>query len=310
MKGTALWLLTLAINLLLGQTFAQYGTATNYGNYSLTELNTYYLKTRPGKLEVSPNYLTVIEFESLITNVATGRADILNIEVMDDTLLIKPTRTNGQTDLIVFSEGHTLLFEVAVNDKNVPRRYVVNSKTNSTLGTTNPLTRDSTRLPNASSITQGSHTTKTPITSTSPVSPSISPLPTTTPNNTPYTGTTLSTVTDLPYPLAPTWLRKNMTMIRNGDELAINYAISNDGSNQLTIDPKQLRLITNGNQLSYTQTSLTNPINAISSNLPAGKTEHGVILIMGVPKDTNVVLQWPITELGTQNTWLVQENFN
>ena len=300
MKGTALWLLTLAINLLLGQTFAQYGTATNYGNYSLTELNTYYLKTRPGKLEVSPNYLTVIEFESLITNVATGRADILNIEVMDDTLLIKPTRTNGQTDLIVFSEGHTLLFEVEVNDKNVPRRYVVNSKTNSTLGTTNPLTRDSTRLPNASSITQGSHTTKTPITSTSPIS-----TPTT-----PHTGTTLSTVTDLPYPLAPTWLRKNMTMIRSGDELAINYAISNDGSNQLTIDPKQLRLITNGNQLSYTQTSLTNPTNTTSSNLLAGKTEHGVILIMGVPKDTNVVLQWPITELGTQNTWLVQENFN
>ena len=90
----------------------------------------------------------------------------------------------------------------------------------------------------------------------------------------------------------------------------INYAISNDGSNQLTIDPQQLRLITNGNQLSYTQTSLTNPTNAISSNLPAGKTEHGVILIMGVPKDTNVVLQWPMAELGTQNTWLVQENFN
>ena len=304
--------------LLLGQVFAQYGTTNNYGNYSLTELNTYYLKTRPGEIKISPNYLTVVEFESLITNVATGRADILNLEIADNTLLIKPTRSSGQTDLIVFIDGNTLLFTVNIDNGNVPRRYTVTSKTSSTLNTTRSVDRNSSRLANAASITQGSDNLPVPTAPSTDSNLSIT-TPTTTPSNPPtathiptqsnslYTGTTLSTITDLQYPLAPQWLKKNMTIIRNGNELVINYAIINDGNNQLILDPAQLRLITNGNQLTYTQTSLSSPP---SSNLPSGKTEYGVILLMGVPEGTSVILQWPLTELGTENTWLVQESFD
>ena len=298
---------------LISQGLAQYGTTNNYGNYSLTELNTYYLKTRPGEIKISPNYLTVIEFESLITNVATGRADILNLEISDSTLLIKPTRSSGQTDLIVFIDGNTLLFTVNIDNGNVPRRYTVTSKTSSTLNTTRSVDRNSNRLVNAASITQGSYdstyippaTTYTPST----VAPNTVPTATDVPTHSksPYAGKTLSTITDLPYPLAPQWIRKNVSIVRNGSELVINYAIVNNGSNQLTIDPAQLRLTTSGKQLTYTQTSLSSPPN---SNLAAGKTEYGVILLIGVPEGTNIILQWPLTELGTENTWLVQESFN
>ncbi len=310
--------ISFVLMLLLSQVFAQYGTTNNYGNYSLTELNTYYLKTRPGQIETSPNYLTVIEFESLITNVATGRADILNIEVTDNTLLIKPTRSSGQTDLIVFIEGNTLLFTVSIDNANVPRRYTVTAKTSSTLNTTRSVDSNSSRLVNAASITQGNDNPSVPTqSSTNSNLPTITPttIPSNPPtathiptqSNSPYAGTTLSTITDLQYPLAPQWLKKNMTIIRNGNELVINYAIINDGNNQLVLDPAQLRLTTSGNQFIYTQTSLGSPPN---SNLAAGKTEYGVILLIGVPEGTNIILQWPLTELGTENTWLVQESFN
>lgn len=272
---TILLILTL---FLITQTIAQ----ENYGDYTLTELSTDYLKTRPGQIQISPNYLTIIEFENLVTNVATGKADILSIEVMDDVLLIKPTRSSGQTDLIVFSEGNTLLFEITIDNGNIPRRYKVVSG-----GVTTSTTADSNRLANAASIVS---------TTTSSNSYQTS--------NVPYRGTTSSTVTALPYPLAPQWIRKNITVVRNGSELAINYSFSNEGNNQLTVDPSQLRLTTTGSQLSYTQTSVSN-----NNSLATGQTEYGVILIMAVPEDTNITLQWSLTEIGTQNTWLIQENF-
>src|SRR5690554_957972 len=78
--------------------------------YALNQLN-----STPGALNLSPNFLTLLEFPDLVETVSTGRADLIQVEVDDNRILLRPTRTNGRTDLIVKVAGVNALFRVEID---------------------------------------------------------------------------------------------------------------------------------------------------------------------------------------------------
>lgn len=85
------------------------------------------LTTRPALIYVSPNYTTLLEFEEVVTRVASAKGDILTAELRDNYVYLRAAVPSGSTDLLVtVADGRVALFRVQV-DRNAtgPRRYVV-----------------------------------------------------------------------------------------------------------------------------------------------------------------------------------------
>jgi hypothetical protein len=115
----------LLTTLLLGLLYAT-PTQAQTAPYVLTTYDITTLDARPGEIIVTPNFLTIIELEDQVEQVATGRADLIQIEVEENRILVQPTLSAGRTDLIVTVQGRTVLFVVRIdsNSQN-PRRYLV-----------------------------------------------------------------------------------------------------------------------------------------------------------------------------------------
>src|SRR5690606_8879340 len=79
---------------------------------AVTEYPLHQLNVQPGLLALGPNCLTLLEFPDLVETVATGRADLIQVEVDDNRILLRPTRSNGRTDLIVKVSGVNALFTI------------------------------------------------------------------------------------------------------------------------------------------------------------------------------------------------------
>src|SRR5690625_3184298 len=76
----------------------------------LTTYNIEELGRSPGLIELSPNFLSVIEFEDAVQSAATGRSDLIQTSVDGNTIILRPTRSAGSTDLIVQVGGRTTMF--------------------------------------------------------------------------------------------------------------------------------------------------------------------------------------------------------
>ena len=93
------------------------------------DLNT--LGNVPAVVEVSPNFLTIIEFEGMSVESATsGRPDQLVVDPFDNIVTIRAaTPETVNTDLFVRVGGRTALFKlVSAPDAENPRRYIVRDK--------------------------------------------------------------------------------------------------------------------------------------------------------------------------------------
>lgn len=94
--------------------------------YVLTTYDVAELASRPGPLIVGTTMLTIVEFDTQIDNVASGRQELLSIEVQDNLILLRANHSVGQTDLVVRAGGRTVLFGVQLDPTMAhPRRYVV-----------------------------------------------------------------------------------------------------------------------------------------------------------------------------------------
>ena len=94
------------------------------------DLNT--LSSVPAVIEVSPDFLTIIEFEGMsVESVQSGRPDQLVVQPSDNIVTIRAATqadqaTTVNTDLFILVGGRTALFKlVSAPDAETPRRYVV-----------------------------------------------------------------------------------------------------------------------------------------------------------------------------------------
>jgi hypothetical protein len=105
--------------------FAQAQTPV-HSPYVLTTYDIAELASRPGPLIVGTTMLTIVEFDAQIDNVASGRQELLSIEVQDNLILLRANQSVGQTDLAVRAGGRTVLFTIQLDSTMAhPRRYVV-----------------------------------------------------------------------------------------------------------------------------------------------------------------------------------------
>jgi hypothetical protein len=256
-----------------GQTPAQ-------GPYVLTTYDIAELASRPGEIVVGTGVLTIIEFEDQVDNVATGRQNLLSIEVQASVILLRGNQNAGRTDLLVRAGGRTVLFTVRIDEQlTSPRRYVV--------GETR---QGSPRLSGT--------TTSAPVTPAAPV-PSTDTAPVPAP-----------AVTDE----APTWLsfHAEVTHAPTG-ALAISYALANQGEHPVAADASQLRLsyldpVAGPIRLPYTLSRVS--VEGLVNRVAPGGTEFGTIVIKDPPPRGRIALEWSLIQIGPAQSYTVRRSFS
>jgi len=231
-------------------------------NYTLDQLN-----TQPGKLDLSPNYLTLLEFPDLIETVATGRADLIQVEVDDNRILLRPTRSNGRTDLIVKVSGVNAMFRVEIDgDNGTPRRYVV--------------------------------TAAAP--APAPAAPeNVSTMP----MQEEALGATHVNAPAEAAPAAPFEFSYS-ARISSDNRLTIYYTLKNASQNPIANDGTRLKVVDDLGELPYSITRM-NPGGSQNRLMP-GAEEHGVITAER-PHFGEARVQWPVVEQGPGRTYIINE---
>jgi hypothetical protein len=83
----------------------------------------------PGEIRLSPNRLTVLEFDSLIEEWFSGQGAIFAIEQSGSKLILTTGERGGNTDLVVDVGGQSVLFKIYIDIENtITRRYTVLSQ--------------------------------------------------------------------------------------------------------------------------------------------------------------------------------------
>jgi len=231
--------------------------------YTLDQLN-----TQPGKLDLSPNYLTLLEFPDLIETVATGRADLIQVEVDDNRILLRPTRSNGRTDLIVKVSGVNALFRVEIDsDNGTPRRYVI--------GNARPA----------------------PDTPEAPANVNTMPV------QQQELGTSVVNGPAAAVPAAPFEFTYSARVSSDG-RLTIYYTLKNASQNPIANDGSRLKVVDDLGELPYSITRM-NPGGSPNRLMP-GAEEHGVITAER-PHFGEARIQWPVVEQGPGHTYIINE---
>lgn len=268
MKGTLsprhlLRALALALAALAATAAAQEVVVTEY---PLDQLN-----VQPGLLELSPNFLTLLEFPDLVETVATGRADLIQVEVDDNRILLRPTRSNGRTDLIVKVSGVNALFTIEIDgDNGRPRRYVV--------------------------------------TKARPQQPAAPQDHAATVNTMPVHEEALgNTQVNAPAAQAPTPPPFEFTYsarLSSDERLTIYYTLRNASGNPIANDGTRLKVVDDLGELPYSITRM-NP-GGTPNRLMPGSEEHGVITAER-PHFGQARVQWPVVEQGPGRTYVINE---
>lgn len=263
----SLALSTLLYGLTLAQTPAQ-------GPYVLTTYDVEVLASRPAHITVGLDVLTIMEFDAELTNVATGRADLLEIEVQGTTILLRANQNVGNTDLVVNTGRRTALFTVKVDPNlSAPRRYVIGEIARPAL--TRSTERSTTR-----------------------------PVPTTTPD--------AAETHEIETTGAPEWLSFNtQTYTAPDGNFAIQYALLNRGEHPIAVDTHRLRIsyqepIVGPQPLPFEITRAGTMLRR--SRLERGESEFGTIIVPDIPVGT-ITLTWDIVELGPGRTYTIQQTF-
>ena len=261
-KHSALKLICLLVlSFCVSSSFAQ----NTYIDNTVTQLDIKYLGSNPGRIETTPNFMTVIEFPDLITDVSTGRDDLHSIEVIDDRILLRPNRKSGTTDLVVKAEGFTALFVLEVIEGTPkPRRYVV--KHTRELEESNARAQMQTQYVEARQAESASASN------------------------------------GLGYLELPEWINVQVEARRDANEVTLFYTITNHGRNDLVTNAERLRFMTyHGKEIEYSISRLDNDR---YGRVHSGSSESGVIKVSSPPSKP-FYLSWPFSEMGTSETYLL-----
>lgn len=237
------------------------------------------LVTEPGVVLLSPSYLTLIEFPDLVQTVASGRSDLIQVEVDDSRILLRPTRSMGKTDLIVKVAGVNMLFVLEVDAENgMPRRYVVEPAERG-LGVATPVQPGSVVREAPSGNTD---VTRMPVASVQLGGEVV-----------PGSGTMV-----LPFEFSYS------ARLGNSGNLVIYYSLHNRSVNPIVNEGTRLRVVDQIGVIPYSVVRM-NP-SGTQNRLAAGMAEHGVLTlersVLGIPR-----LEWAIVEQGPGQTYMINE---
>ena len=94
--------------------------------YVLKTFDLTQLDARPGQIAVSPDVLTLLEFDDQVEDVSTARPDAMTIEVTGNVIRLRSNWNAGSTDLVVTIANRTAMFTVDIDPEGEDtRRYVV-----------------------------------------------------------------------------------------------------------------------------------------------------------------------------------------
>ena len=89
--------------------------------YDLTQLD-----ARPGEVLISPDVLTLLEFDDQVIDVSTARPDAMTIELNGNLIRLRSNWREGNTDLVVTVANRTALFTISIEPEgDYTRRYVI-----------------------------------------------------------------------------------------------------------------------------------------------------------------------------------------
>lgn len=276
----------------------------------LTTFNVEELGRSPGVVELSPNFLSIIEFEDAVQSAATGRSDMIQTSVDGNSIILRPTRSAGSTDLIVQVGGRTTMFVLRISEANPsPRRYMVTSPA--------PVTPRSSSLDwlqplgsrNGGLITE-QPAAEAPVEPAAPAEQAPAPAPVAAPAPEPEpepevvaeeatpTENTVNGET-VPYEFSTT------VDVRSNDEVVFRYTLRNVGANTIVNDNGRLSITTNnGRPVEYSIIRM-NP-DGLLNRVNPGKTEYGTIRVSN-PPSADLQIAWPIVELGPGTTHTIDE---
>lgn len=94
--------------------------------YVLKTFDLTQLDARPGQILVSPDVLTLLEFDDQVEDISTARPDAMTIEVTGNIIRLRANWRAGSTDLVVTIGNRTAMFTIEIDpDGENTRRYVV-----------------------------------------------------------------------------------------------------------------------------------------------------------------------------------------
>ena len=94
--------------------------------YVLKTFDLTQLDARPGQILVSPDVLTLLEFDDQVEDISTARPDAMTIEVTGNIIRLRSNWRAGSTDLVVTIGNRTAMFTVEIDPEGEnTRRYVV-----------------------------------------------------------------------------------------------------------------------------------------------------------------------------------------
>ncbi len=243
------------------------------------------LALAPGLVELSPNYLTLLEFPDSVQSVATGRSDLIDVTVDGRRIILRPTRTTGKTDLIVQVSGETAMFALEIVEGNgMPRRYVLMPPEQP-----EPVVRGTTPADEPAPVADDEPAADdgdAPAVQGTPVDMSEAGATTIAGERVPFEFTT-------------------EVDIRNDHELVFRYRLTNNGGTPIANDGTRLRIFDEDDRSIPHSLIRMNPDGTLN-RIGASKTEYGTVRIPNPPAGEFRV-EWPIVEIGPGSTYVIDE---
>lgn len=283
--------------------------AVSAQGFALYHFNLDDLGREPGVVKLSPNYLSLIEFDDPIQTAATGRSDLIDVNVDGNRIILRPARSVGKTDLIVQVAGKTALFRVEIAEENgSPRRYVVETPEPPT-----PIVRTERSAPAISNT--GPVGVPTQTAAPRPAAPA--PQVPATPSLEDELASRNIPGFDQAQPQAqqqPSNRVSGRTVpfsfatevdVATAEEIILRYTLKNNGGNMIANDSTRLRILdTNGKPVEYTIVRM-NPDGVVNRIRP-GYSEYGTIRVANPPA-ANLRIEWPLVEIGPGVTYTIDE---
>lgn len=268
------------------------------GQQLITEYNFENASQAAQEIRISQGFLTIVDFPDLIEQVSSGNADIIEVEVNEDRLMLRPTRKAGNTDLLVTVGTDTTMFSIVIDARNkASRRYILKTAEQQ------DEERRIAEAENARAIAQAEADAR----AASLLASQQAQQTATTVANNPSTTVAMQQISVVD----TVNFQINSVTTGANDTLVISYVLENSGSQQ--IDLHTLTFVSGGRTLASYESSI-NPFtqSADGGYIPAGTSEYGTIVVYSAPASGSMNYTGVVLELSDsgENTHAISNTIN